>query len=91
MIRKDDRTPEQQNTHTLLVVGTDSFLSGWGQASGGASVAAWACTDAQLSTAETRIRNRSDMKRVRVVIDRKGDRYYPRGNVKHLHIYVFNS
>jgi len=88
MIRQDDRTPEQQKTHTLLWVGTDSFLSGWGGAQGGTSVAAWACTDATDGETERMIRNRSDMKRVRQVIDRPGNRYYPRG-AAHLHIYVF--
>ena len=26
---KDDRTPEQKKTHDWVVVGTDSFMSGW--------------------------------------------------------------
>lgn len=80
---KDDRTPEQRKTHTLLVVGTDTFLSGWGEASGGTSYAAWACTPEQVDTVERRIRSRGDMKRVRVV----GTPYYPKGR-GHLHIYV---
>jgi hypothetical protein len=29
---EDDRTPEQKQTHRVLVLGTDSFMSGWGQA-----------------------------------------------------------
>ena len=39
----DDRTPEQKETHKFLIIGTDSFLSGWGQAKGGLSYAVWAC------------------------------------------------
>ena len=27
---QDDRTPEQKATHTILIIGTDSFMSGWG-------------------------------------------------------------
>ncbi len=42
-IIQDDRTPEQKATHPILVIGTDSFMSGWGGASGGSSFAAWAC------------------------------------------------
>ena len=89
MIRQDDRTPEQQKTHTLLWAGTDSFLSGWGEAEGGNSVAAWACTSGDEYACERWVRQRGDMKRVRLVIDRKGDRYTPR-NAKHLHIYVYD-
>lgn len=88
MIRVDDRTPEQAKTHTLLVAATDAFLSGWGGAEGGTSVAAWACTDATVGDAERTVRNRGDMKRVRVVIDRPGERYRPK-NAAHLHIYVY--
>ena len=31
----DDRTEAQKRTHTCLIAGTDSFLSGWGKAEGG--------------------------------------------------------
>ena len=41
----DDRTPEQKKSHSWLVIGTDSFMSGWGKASGGKSYAAWACKE----------------------------------------------
>ncbi len=87
MIREDDRTPEQEKTHTILVAGTDRCLSGWGQANGGSSVAAWACTSEDHANVEAWVDSRGDMKRVRTVIDRSGDRYRPR-NAAHLHIYV---
>ena len=44
MILEDDRTLEQKKTHTSLIIGTDSFLSGGGEADKGKSFAAWACT-----------------------------------------------
>ena len=89
MIRKDDRTPEQEMSHRLLVVGTDSFMSGWGEARNGASYAAWACTYAQHATVRRWVRNRSEMKRVRDTVDMPGFRYRPNPDLcAHLHIYV---
>lgn len=86
MIIKDDRTKEQRNTHTWAVVGTDSFMSGWGMAKDGASYAAWACTPDQIDEVERRIQDRPEMKRVRVV---KLDDYRPNPKLcAHLHIYV---
>jgi len=41
----DDRTTDQHATHRLAVIGTDSFMSGWGGAEGGASYAGWAFQD----------------------------------------------
>lgn len=84
MITKDDRTDEQKQDLCVLVVGTDSFMSGWGMAEGGASVAAWACTPDDAYRVERWVRNRGDMKRVRVV-SAKG--YRPR-NARHFHIYA---
>lgn len=86
---QDDRTDEQRETHPCLVVGTDSFLSGWGGAEGGASVAAWACSPDDLQTVERWVRNRSDMKRVRVVYDGPNckTRYKPK-RAAHFHVYV---
>ena len=43
MKRVDDRTPDEIKTHIWIVAGTDSFLSGWGEAKGGVSYAGWAC------------------------------------------------
>lgn len=90
MIRQDDRTDEQQITHPILWVGTDAFMSGWGQASDGPSVAAWACTSDDDGACERWVRSRSDMRRVRQVLDRPGDRYRPKG-AAHLHIYVYRG
>ncbi len=86
MIRQDDRDANQQTTHTLLVVGTDRCLSGWGGAACGASFAAWACQEEDLQEVTEWVERRSDMSRVRVVIDRPGMRY--RASCAHLHIYV---
>lgn len=83
-IMQDDRTPEQRKTHTLIVLGTDSFMSGWGQAKNGASYAGWACTPDTIDAVEDRIRARSDMKRVRIV----GGDYRPGPYCAHCHIYV---
>ena len=71
MILKDDRTPEQRKTHTVIVMMTDRFMSGWGEASGGPSYAGWAVVPADLSAYFHLIHNRSDARNVRVV--RLGD------------------
>jgi hypothetical protein len=81
---EDDRTPEQKQTHRVLVLGTDSFMSGWGQARNGASYAAWACTSADAHKVLAWVESRSEMKRVRVV----GSDYRPGRYCAHLHIYV---
>ena len=44
----DDRNMEQRKTHTCLVIGSDTLLSGWGYADKGKSFAAWACTENDL-------------------------------------------
>jgi len=88
MIINDERTEAERKTHTLLVVMTDKFMSGWGKAANGLSLAAWACTPDTLPQAERWVRSRTDARRVRVVVDDgKANRYRPRGN-GHLHIYV---
>ena len=78
----DDRSDSERKTHTYIVVGTDSFMSGWGLAKGGASFAAWACTKNDLEAVLAWVRNRGDMRRVRVV----GAGWRPRA--AHTHIYV---
>lgn len=89
MIRIDDRTEAELATHRWLVVGTDSFLSGWGQAEGGTSVAAWACRPEDRAAVLAWVRSRGDMKRVREVAESgSGTRYQPRGaGVRHFHVY----
>jgi hypothetical protein len=84
MLINDRRTDAQKKTHHYFVVGTDRFLSGWGEAEGGASYAAWACRtyDEALRMAH-RVRARGDQHRVRVV-----DARCYRPSCKHLSIYV---
>jgi len=82
----DDRTAEQRASHRCLVVGTDSFLSGWGKASGGISYAAWACPYDVWERVFNWVARRGDMKRVRLV----GPDWRPRGK-GHAHIYVVDE
>jgi hypothetical protein len=83
MIIQDDRAKEETETHSSLIVGTDSFMSGWGKAEGGKSYAAWACKPEYQRIVQDWVENRSEMKRVRVV----GSDYRPTGK-GHCHIYV---
>ena len=87
MIVEDNRTQAEKDTHRWLVVMTDTWMSGWGDASRGRSYAAWACED--LKTAESvadRVRKRSDASRVRIVHDMG---YRPR--CAHLQVYVVDG
>lgn len=86
MIYVDDRTSKEKETHGYIVVGTDSFMSGWGEARGGVSYAGWACKSKDLNKVESWVRRRSDMKRVRIV----GEGYRPSGQ-GHCHVYVVNE
>ena len=87
MTYEDDRTEEEKSARRWLVVMTDSFMSGWGGAAGGASVCAWACTDSrEAATVERWVRSRGDARRVRTVID--GPRRYRPRNAAHFHVYV---
>jgi hypothetical protein len=79
----DDRTAEQRLTHTVFVRGMDKFMSGWGGAEGGTSVAAWACRPENLSTVEARIRSRGDLSRITVT-----RRIRAAPGCAHIHIYV---
>ncbi|MBM3493287.1 MAG: hypothetical protein FJX72_03035 [Armatimonadetes bacterium] len=81
--RQDDRTPEQRATYRLGVAATDRFMSGWGGAAGGTSVACWACRADDIPTVERWVRSRGEMRYVRVVSLRN---YRPR--CAHLHVYV---
>lgn len=90
MVMQDDRTTEQRKTHTWLVVGTDTFMSGWGGAAGGVSVAAWAVDPSdweRVKAVREWVERRSDMKRVRETTDTPERRYAPKGR-GHCHIYV---
>lgn len=85
----DDRTEEQKGTHSWLVVGTDSFLSGWGKAEGGVSYAAWACKPENRRDCLCWVERRRDMKRVREVLDDGRQFKYRPSKKGHLHIYVW--
>lgn len=85
--RKDDRTVAQHLSHNWLVVARDRFMSGWGGASGGASIAAWACeTMEQAEACEQWVRSRKEMRNVRLVRESKG--YVDRIRGAHVHVYV---
>ena len=86
MVLVDDRTAEQKQTHPVIVAGTDTFLSGWGEAKNGTSYAGWACRVDDLASVERWVRSRKDMKRVRIV----GGDWRPRG-AGHTHIYVVHE
>lgn len=92
MIRKDDRTAEQRETHRILIVGTDKCMSGWGEATGGKSYAAWACATADdAAKVESWVAGRSDMSRIRVTFDTRHSPYRPGPACAHLHIYVVDA
>ena len=82
----DDRTPEQRQTHKWLVVATHKFMSGWGEARGGVSYAAWDCTEETYQHVLKWVEARKEMKRVRLVYGE----WRPRGN-GHAHIYAVES
>jgi len=86
MIIRDDRTKEQKTTHRVIIVSTDSFLSGWGRAKNGVSHAGWACKPEHADKVECWVSGRSEMKRVRIV----GSDYRPKGN-GHCHIYLVDE
>ena len=90
MVMIDDRTADQRRTHRHLIIGTDSFLSGWGEAQGGVSYAAWACRPQDRDKVFAWVHSRSDMKRVREILDTDGSPYRPKGQ-GHCHIYVVND
>lgn len=82
-VRIDDRTPEQQATHQILITATDRFLSGWGGAKHGVSKCAWACADRDTADQVFAwVKSRTEMRYVNMT-DRK---WYPKA--AHVHIYV---
>jgi hypothetical protein len=83
----DNRTEEERKTHRLAVIGTDSFMSGWGQADRGLSYAGWAFKDGDEAECLSAVDSRSDMNRVRVVTL---DGYRATG-AAHCHIYVYRG
>ena len=87
MITKDDRTDEQKKTHYMAVVMKDKFMSGWGEAKGGASRCAWAFDPSKVIAYRVRnwVSSRSEASYVNLVDLRKYRA--PRGTA-HFHIYV---
>lgn len=88
---QDDRTTEQKFTHRWLVIGTDSFLSGWGKAEGGQSYEAWAYKPINRDKVLRWVKARSDMKRVREAVDNGGNLRYRPSGPGHCHIYVVDD
>jgi formate-dependent nitrite reductase cytochrome c552 subunit len=86
MATRDDRTEAEKRTHTWLIVGTDTFLSGWGKASEGKSYAVWACRPEDRARVLSWVEGRSDMTRVREVSEYE-EKYRPRGCAD-CHVYV---
>jgi len=80
----DERTDEERETLSVIILGTDRYMGGWGAATGGPSYAGWACRPDDAGTVERWVRNRSDMTRVRIV---SGD-YRPPSGPGHCHIYA---
>lgn len=93
---EDDRDDAERRTHRHLVAGRDSFLSGWGGAEGGASIAAWACEPGDADRVFRWVKGRSDMRRVKLLDERAGfggfvlwRAHY--AGLRHVHIYVVNA
>lgn len=77
----DDRRPEQAKNE-VLIVAKDNFLSNWGQAKGGNSIAAWSCKEQDAKAVKKWVENRTDMTNVRI----ENSNYVPK-NAAHFHIY----
>lgn len=84
MIIQDDRDRDQRETHLWAIAATDSYMSGWGGATGGRSVAAWAFREGEEQACRAWVESRTDMKRVRLVL--LSD-WRPRA--AHVHVYVW--
>ena len=87
MVLEDDRTKAEMNTHPVVVMMTDRFLSGWGKAENGTSYAGWACRVGDIDSVERWVRSRGDAMRVRIV----GRDYHPPSISGHCHIYVVGA
>lgn len=88
LVVQDDRTDDQIVTHDRMVIALDTFMSGWGEAEGGLSYAAWAFIPDDEVACRQWVEGRGDMKNVEVV----DTLYRPRSRrAKHLHIYVYRG
>ena len=84
----DDR-PDDTN-QLWLVVGTDTFMSGWGLCRNGISVCAWAFETHEQAeyAAREHISKRCDMEHIHIVKEEKKGSYKPRvAMLSHFHIY----
>lgn len=94
---EDDRTESERASHRWLVVATDRFMSGWGGAAGGTSVAAWACrSHREVEQCAKWVRKRSEMRNVRVIRDsydpyKRAGGWSGRKGAAHVHIYVVDE
>lgn len=85
---KDDRTEEQKSTHYFGVIARDRAMSHWGQAEGGISRVAWACSSREdASKVYDWVKSRSEMKSVSTV-DLRNHKIASQD--AHFHIYVAN-
>ena len=75
MTIEDRRTEDQKQTHTHLVIGYDSFMSGWGKCEND-SYACWACREEDVETVKRWVLDRKDLGNVHVstTIDVGGNR-----------------
>ena len=86
MTYQDDRTEDQKRTHSLAVVATDRFMSGWGPCRNGKSKCGWAFDPTEVNSDRVFnwVKARSEMRYVALVDLRT---YRPR-NCAHFHLYV---
>ena len=62
---EDRRTEEQKQKLKYFVMGTDTFLSGWGQAKDAISYAVWFCeTEEQHKKLKSFVKSRPEMTRI---------------------------
>lgn len=85
MIFQDDRPPEQKGW--CIVMMTDAFLSGWGEAKGGPSYAGWPFPAAYQPEVERWVRQRGEARHVRIVLGS----YRPPAGPGHCHIYAYTG
>jgi hypothetical protein len=86
----DDRTPEQKQTHTVVIAGNDRAMTNIGRECGmvqrgGQSIAAWACRPGDAVRVEAWVKGRNDLTYIRVA----GKRLGKPGD--HVHIYVVDD
>jgi hypothetical protein len=83
---EDDRTEEQKSTHHFGVIARDKAMSHWGDATGGISRVAWACSSSEdASKVYDWVKSRSEMRNVST-IDLRNHKIASQD--AHFHIYV---